>query len=347
MNVSAKVILAGVYFVALTGLLHGCGSGGSGSSPSAPSGRLVQGPVVNATVFADNVGGGARFVLDAGEVNTATDSVTGDFVLPATPGYNYILVSKGGTDRLTGQAAMQMIAPAGASNITPLTTLVALDTSGTVKAKLQALMPTGASYDADISTTASQAVLLVAKSVETMVQTMTQAMVTKAGAGAITDRQMAVLQAQTMQAIAVQFANPAVDQATLTTPATLSTALQSAATAAATSIGSSNANIVMPGATAATIASSSVTATAGALGIGATASTSTIVGGESAVINQQAAQAFGTAVQSQAAAAATTITAAATPTNYTAPTIQVVTQVTVPGTTGTTGGNTGGTGVTF
>lgn len=343
MQVSSKVVL-GLCVLSLAGL-SGCGS--DGTVAAGPSGRLVQGPVLNATVFADSVSTGVRFAQDSGEVSTTTNSVTGDFLLPSVPGYNYVLVSKGGTDKLTGQNAIQMIAPAGSANITPLTTLVALDTTGTVKAKLQSLMPAGVSYDADISTNASQAVLLVAKSVETMVQSMTEAITAKAGANAISANQMAAIQAQTMQAIAVEFAKPAVTPATMSAPANLSTTLQAAAVVAVASVTAGNANVTIPGATASTIASSSVTATAGALSIGATATNTAITGGETAVMTQQAAQAFVAAVTAQATTAAATITAAATPTNYTPPVIQVVTPITVPGTTGTTGGNTGGTGVTF
>ena len=341
MNVPSKVVL-GLCFIALSGL-SGCGS----DEDPGPSGRLVQGPVLNATVFADNVSGGTRFVQDANEVSTTTNSVTGAFTLPSVPGYNYILVSKGGTDKLTGQDAIQMIAPAGSANITPLTTLVALDTTNTVKAKLQALMPAGVSYDADISVTSSQAVLLVAKSVETMVQTMTEAISAKAGANTISEDQLAAIQAQTVQAIAVEFAKPAVNTTTLAAPADLSTTLQTAAAGAVTSINTANANISIPSATATTIAASSVTATAGALSIGATASTSTIAGGEAAVMTEQVAQAFTDAVETQSAVAATSITADKTPDSYTPPTIPVVTPITVPDTTGTTGGTTGGTGVAF
>lgn len=338
MQVPSKLVL-GLCSLALAGSFAGCGSDDAG-----PSGRLVQGPVLNATVFADNVSGGVRFAQDANEVSTTTSTVTGDFELPSTPGYNYILVSKGGIDKLTEQPAIQMIAPAGSANITPLTTLVALDTTGTVKAKLQSL---GVSYDADISTTASPAAILVVKSVETMVQSLTQAVVASAGSDTISAEQIATVQAQTMQAIATEFAKPGVTATTLTTTASLSTALQSAATTAATNIGAANTNITIPAGTATTIASSSVTATAGALSIGATASTGTVSGGETALITPTAAQAFVDAVAAESAAAAATITATETPTSYTPPTIPVVTPVTVIDTTGTTGGTSGGTGVTF
>ena len=335
-------LVSGMCVLGLAAAITGCGSNNSG-----PSGRLVQGPVLDATVFADNVAGGVRFVQDANEVFTITTSTTGDFLLPSTPGYNYILVSKGGTDKLTGQPAIQMIAPAGSANITPLTTLVALDTTGTVKAKLQALMPAGASYDADISVTASPAVLLLAKSVETMVQSLTNAVVAAAGSATISANQMAAIQAQTIQAISVELAKPAVTAATMSAPATLSTSLQSAATTAVTSINTTNSNISIPSATATAIAASSVTATAGALSIGATASTDAIQGGENAAISADVAQQFVAAVNTQSATAAATITATATQTNYTPPVVQAVTPVTVNDTTGTTGGNSGGTGNTF
>ena len=343
--ISRSKLLTALCLVAVTAGMNGCGNG---QTPvTGQSGRLVQGPVTGATIFADNVANGVRFTQDAGEVSTTTDAVTGDFTLPSVPSYNYILVSKGGTDKLTGQPAIQMIAPAGAANVTPLTTLVALDTTGSVKAQLQALMPAGFSFDSDISTTASPAVLLVTKSVETMVQSMTNSVTASATTAGqvISPAQVSDIQMRTMQAIATQFVG--VSAANLATTATLSTTLGNAATTAATNIHTANPNITIPSNTASTIASSSVTATTTAFGIGANAATTAIVGGETAAITPAAAQTFVTAVNNATATAASTVTASTTPTVYTPPAITVVTPITVPGTTGATGGNTGGTGNSF
>jgi hypothetical protein len=351
MIVQSKLI-HGLFIVALTVVMSGCGSSKNPTpltpAPMGQSGRLVQGPVTGATLFADNVSGGVRFTLDAGEASTKTDATTGNFILPSVPGYNYILVSKGGTDKLTGLPAMQMLAPAGSANVTPLTTLVALDTTGTVKAKLEALM-TGGKYDTDISTTASPAILLVAKSVETIVQTITSAITASAAAGSntISSSQMASIQAQTMKAIAVEFAKTTVTAETLSEPDNLTTTLQTATTTAATSINAANTNITISAATATAIATSAVsaTATAFALGVGDTALITAITGGENAVMTQSAAQFFLNAVNDQSI----TITATTTPTIYTPPTIVVVTPITVPdpNITGATGGSSDGTGVNF
>jgi len=341
MNSRSK-LLSAVSLVALSAALSGCGD----SLPtSGPSGRSVQGPVLGASVFADNVAAGIRFTKDAGEVSTTTDAVTGNFTLPSVPGYNYILVSKGGTDKLTGQPAMQMLAPAGSANITPLTSLVALDTTGTVKAKLQALMP-GFSFDADISTTSSQAVLLVSKSIETMVQAMDKAIIAAAGANTISAAQSTEIEMLTLQSIAQQFALPGVTAATLSAPASLSTTLQAAAVIAASKIETADSNITITGATASALASSAVTGVADAFFIGAVATSTPIVGGETAVITPAVAGNLTTAVDSSAATAAASITATSTPTTFNPPAIPVVTPPTVA-TTGTTGGNPGGTGLTF
>ena len=323
--------------------ITGCGGGDGGVvTPTGQSGRLVQGPVINATIFADNVSGGVRFTQDAGEVSTKTNGTSGDFTLPSVPGYNYILVSKGGIDKLTGQAAIQMIAPAGSANVTPLTTLVALDTTGSVRAKLEALMPAGVKYDVDISTTTSQAALLVAKSVETIVQAMTSAITTKAGASAISDAQISVIQAQMMQAIAIEFAKPATTVTTLSAPASLTTTLQSASTTAVANISAANTNIVVPAGTATAIAVSAVNACATALSVGASAATTAITGGETAVITTAVAQSLVAAANNTAATAATSITANPTPTTYIPPVILVVTPPVIVPTTGSTGGS-GGT----
>jgi len=341
--ITRSTLLSGFCVIAAAAALNGCGNS-AGTAVTGQSGRLSQGPVLGATIFADQVSAGVRFSQDSNEVNTVTDASTGDFTLPTVPGYNYILVSKGGHDKLTGLPAIQMLAPAGAANVTPLTTLVALDTTGTVKAKLETLMP-GFTFDADVSATASPAVLMVTKSVETMVAAMSASVTSAAGAPAISAAQVTDIQVLTMRAIAAQFA--AAPAATLLSPAALTTALQSAGTAAATSINAANPNVNIPTATASTIATASVTASVTAVSItGATASTTAIAGGESAALANTAAG-LATATTAAGTAAAASVTATPTPENYQPPTVTVVTPPTVGGTTGATGGNTGGTGQSF
>jgi|LGOV01.1.fsa_nt_gb hypothetical protein len=141
-------------------VLGGCSSGGSSShsttpaTPTTVTGSVVQGPVVGATVIADL---NANYAYDAAtEVKTITDE-NGDFndlVIPVGYG-DYVLVSLGGVDKLSGEAAMPMLAPAGAENITPITTLVALTPEGTQRdaliADLDELAGAGNSYDLDPS----------------------------------------------------------------------------------------------------------------------------------------------------------------------------------------------------
>jgi len=330
--------------VALSALLNGCGS--DSNDQQGQSGRVLQGPVAFASVFADNVSSGVRFVQDANEVSTTSDA-NGNFTLPSVPGYAHILVSKGGTDKITNMPAIQMMAPAGAAVITSLTTLVTLDTTGLVKEKLESLLPTGAKYDADISTTTTPAALMVSKSVEAIVQSMTNAIVTKSGsATAINATQLASVQTQIMQAIAQEFAKPAVISATLSTTATLSSTLQTATAAAATNVNTANTNIVIPALTATTIAASSVNSAATALlEAGATtASTTAVVGGEAAALSSTAAATFATSVGTTTTTAVSNITANTTPSNYTPPTIPVVTAPVTPptGSGGTAGATTQG-----
>jgi Ca2+-binding RTX toxin-like protein len=112
--------------LAVAGMAGGGGSdggsdGGSASAPAA-SGSVVDGYIVDATVFQDTNGNG---IFDAGEPNTTTDAQGGFEITldPANPGAK--LISYGGTDSSTGQSfAGTMTAPAGSSVITPLTTLV-------------------------------------------------------------------------------------------------------------------------------------------------------------------------------------------------------------------------------
>lgn len=83
------------------------------------AGRALDGYIAGATVFADQDGDG---VLDAGEVSATTDT-SGSFALIDGSGP---LVMFGGTDVATGLAFTGVLrAPAGATVVTPLTTIVA------------------------------------------------------------------------------------------------------------------------------------------------------------------------------------------------------------------------------
>lgn len=84
------------------------------------SGRVADGYIKNATVFADLNGDG---VQNAGEISTTTDNF-GNFTLTGTAGFGRIVVS-GGTDISTNLPFNgTLTATAGATVVNPLTTLV-------------------------------------------------------------------------------------------------------------------------------------------------------------------------------------------------------------------------------
>lgn len=85
----------------------------------AQSGKVIDGYVSGATVFADTDGDGLQ---DANEISTQTNA-NGDYTLPS--GAVGKIVAFGGTDILTGKPFQGVLtAPEGSSQITPLTTLV-------------------------------------------------------------------------------------------------------------------------------------------------------------------------------------------------------------------------------
>ncbi|WP_419740491.1 Ig-like domain-containing protein [Ruegeria sp.] len=96
--------------------------GGSGSTTAPTTGTVVDGYLVNATVFQDLNG---NAIFDAGEPNTTTDA-QGNYSITLDPSNPTAkIVSIGGTDSSTGQAFTgTLTAPAGSTVITPLTTLV-------------------------------------------------------------------------------------------------------------------------------------------------------------------------------------------------------------------------------
>jgi hypothetical protein len=231
-------LLGSLLLVALTSLTFGCGGGSSTATTTAtpPNGKLVKGPVAGAVVFADRIdrvgaNGSPNLVLDTDEVWTTTDA-NGKYTLPKVPAYKYVLVSLGGQDTYHDPAVKQdvimMMAPAGSANITLLTTLVALDTTGQIYKKLQPLQsaPLNAALDFDVSTSSTPATLLLMKSIEYAVQSITYSVTSKS---AITPQQVAIIQFQALQQIALEFAKPASD---LATTAGLKTALTTALVAA-------------------------------------------------------------------------------------------------------------------
>lgn len=155
-------------------LAYGCGGGGDDgvtptptpTPPASLSGTLSQTYVTGATIIADKIVDGTtlgNYLLDTGEVSTTSDD-QGHFDLEIPTGYNdYVLFSKGGTFlNAAGDPvpARPMLAPAGARNITPVTTLAALNPD--------LVTQIGAQYDADIADAAgvSGEVLQLAKIAE-------------------------------------------------------------------------------------------------------------------------------------------------------------------------------------
>jgi hypothetical protein len=160
---------------AIAVLAYGCGGGGDDDgvtptptpTPAASlSGTLSQTYVKGATIIADKIVAGTtlgNYLLDTGEVSTTSDD-NGQFALEVPAGYNgYVLFSKGGMlVNAAGNSvpARPMLAPAGARNITPVTTLAALNPD--------LVSQMGAQYDADIANAAgvSGEVLQLAKIAE-------------------------------------------------------------------------------------------------------------------------------------------------------------------------------------
>lgn len=136
-------------------LTYGCSSDSGGTPTPTPtpaaslSGTLSQTYVTGATIFADKIVDGTtlgNYTKDNDEVNTTSDD-SGQFDLYIPAGYNdYVLVSIGGlVEDASGNSvpARPMLAPAGARNITPVTTLAALNPN--------LANQIGENYDADIA----------------------------------------------------------------------------------------------------------------------------------------------------------------------------------------------------
>lgn len=327
MAAQKKVVryFAGLGVVASMALTAGCG--GSDPAPVGPSGQVIQGPVSGARVFADKKLAGSafgNFVIDADEA--ATQTVTngqGGYTLPVAPGYDYVIVAQsGGVDTITGVTSMQLIAPAGARNVTPLTTIVALQP--TVKSKIESL---GVSFDDNIATNATPAALLLVKSIETVVATLTE---TLNSANNLSTAQVNDIQAKAVAAIAAEIVKPATTVGTLTTVASLQSAMTTAITSALTDIDSTSSNITVSNAAAvASSCAGTVTSVANAINAGGTFAV-TGTASEAAIFTPAIVTQIETQVEQAVTNNATNVTVTPTP-------------VTPPA-TGSTGG-TGGSGV--
>lgn len=141
--------------------------------PTLIFGRAAQTYVADALVLADRITSGStgNFAADAKEIPARTDGA-GSFTLTIPPAYgDYVLFVSGGTvtDSQGNQMeALPMLAPRGARNITPVTTLVALNPG--LREKI------GPSYDADIADPAGVdgAILQLAKATEAVLDLLTR-----------------------------------------------------------------------------------------------------------------------------------------------------------------------------
>ncbi|HEY5512766.1 MAG TPA: hypothetical protein VIK40_03895, partial [Geomonas sp.] len=299
-----KQLQGGCLLVLALGI-SACGTGGGGGVTITPvQGKVSQGPVQGATIFADRLNSGTRSVMDGDEVN-ATTKATGiyDIGVPSNYG-DYLLVSQGGTDTITGKAAMQMMAPPGAANVTPLTTMVALvpaDQQLAVKALIQA---SGISFDADISTNATPAALFLAKSIETAIETLGKTI--DPSGTLLTGAQLCDVQQKALSAIAATVAS----QPNLLTTATLQAAISTGITNAIPAIVAGNDGVTVNSADIATIAtavSNTVTTVATSMGsaTGTFGTTTTVT--EALQFPPATQSAIDTAVTANAGTAATVV----------------------------------------
>ncbi|WP_445769447.1 beta strand repeat-containing protein [Rheinheimera sp.] len=140
----------GRLFPFLSVFLGACAGGGSGSGSSASgfsaiySGAAIKGPLENATAFVDYDGDG---VLDADEPSVSTGA-DGSFSLATTQVAPIVVLTDATTiDNSTGNAigaGIVLKAPAGASVVSPTTTLVA---NGASEAQVKAALGLSSSVD--------------------------------------------------------------------------------------------------------------------------------------------------------------------------------------------------------
>jgi len=344
--------------VLVFGSLVGCGLFGGATATTdiatqGQSGMVIQGVVSGATVWADSLVSGTRGVIDTAEQSSETTTdASGSFTLPVQPTYKYVLVSQGGTDTITGKTATTMLAPAGSKVITGLTTLVSLDTSGNLATVINALLPAGTSFDSDISATGglTPASMVLLSSIETAVNTFTQTVqdaATKSGA-TLTQQQQNYISLTLYSQIASTFSG--LSSASLSNTQSLAINLQTALTAAASSIQANNTNITIQNAStvAASIANNSVATAANVIG-NATSNTTlqnvtasnvqsapvTVSTGstvtETTVMTASNTQLVNNTVTNVSATDASNVTVTSTSSTYTPPVIAIINNPTIVG----------------
>jgi hypothetical protein len=194
----------------------GSSSGSGGSASARLQGYVSQSRVVGATVWVDR---DLNNVLDFGETSSKETTNSGLFTLDLTQLdeiANYRLISTGGTARALTSASAPvgvMLAPRGAKNITPLTTVVALNTN------LASAIATATteSYDVDIAKTGgvSPVALRLAKGIETFMYVFGRS-------------ESAILTSTSDQVSAITFLATRLGSATLTDTTSIQSAIDSA-----------------------------------------------------------------------------------------------------------------------
>ncbi|QMV19487.1 hypothetical protein GOB94_12915 [Granulicella sp. 5B5] len=344
----------------LIATLVGCGSTSLPSSPpSTPpstglAGKVVQGAVSGSTVWADSLASGTRFVIDSAELSTqtTTDS-TGAFTIKATPTYKYVIVSQGGTDTITGKTADTLLSPGGAQTVSPLTTLVALDTSGNLASTINALLPAGTTFDSDLTATGglTPAAMVLLTSITTAVTSFDATIQSTASSSSatLTAQQINNINLALYSQMAIQFAT--LPSTSLSNTATLATNMQTSLSTAIATIATNNTNITLqnPSTLAATIANNSVATAANVVGnatgdtnlqgvtasnvqtTGVPASTSSAVTELTVMSSGSNTQIVNSTITSVVSSTAGSVTVTSTPSSYSPPPIPIVNNPTVIG----------------
>jgi hypothetical protein len=264
-----------------------------------------------------------------------------------------VIVSQGGTDTATNEKADTLLAPAGAQTVSPLTTLVALDTTGTLASTLNSILPAGTTFDSDLTANAAltPAAMVFLTSITTAVTTFDQAIQDAAtkSSSTLTSQQLNDINLTLFSQMATQFASQSA--ASLSNTANLATNLQAALSNAVTSVATNNTNIT--GLSASTISTSiadnSVASAADIVGNAtntpalSAVTASNVTGSGVAVtttgtVTESTVLSSGTnttiltsSITSTATSASTNVTAAATPGTYAPATIPVITNPAVIG----------------
>lgn len=233
-----KATVIGIFFILLmAAILSGCGEdrGSATTGLNPQSGSVILGPVSGATVFADKLDSGVRFVKDNNEVSATSDG-NGKYTLPLPEGYGkYELVSQGGTDTLFSKPAIQLRAKSSSKNITALTTLVAINPE--LQTLIEAL---GVGYDDNISENVTPAALLLAKSIESIVSILNDSINKKI---ALTPEQKSDTQNAIFSAIADQLAKPGTTADSVTNLASLKALINDATLSAITKTNSTYSDV--------------------------------------------------------------------------------------------------------